>query len=150
MKNIDIKRAVRYVIVGGFTATINFGLFVILCNRTPFGESSVKVTVCNIIATMTSIIFAYIANKHIVFKSKTTSKKELYTQASKFICGRLGTMVIDVAGVAVCVTWLNMDEVLAKLLVQIFVIVGNYVISKFIVFESYTKNNITEIEGKYV
>lgn len=129
LKKLDTE-AIRYIIVGGLTTLVNLVVFSVLCKL-----MNVDVTISNIISVITAILFAYVTNKIFVFRSKTHGINELLSEASKFIGARLLTMIIEVGGVFLLVNIIGQDEFVGKLETQVIVLVGNYFISKFIVFK---------------
>jgi len=50
------------------------------------------------------------------------------------VAGRVGTLLMDMGIMFVGCTLLHFSDKIVKLFVQVVVIVGNYVISKFLVF----------------
>ena len=56
-------------------------------------------------------------------------------ECAKFVGARLATMVIEVGGVFLTVNIIGQDAMIGKLETQVIVIVGNYFISKFLVFK---------------
>ena len=52
-----------------------------------------------------------------------------------FFGGRLFTLVVEEAILAVFITWLGFNSMAVKLIAQVVVIVLNYIISKLIVFK---------------
>ena len=128
LRKLDME-AVRYIIVGALTTLVNLTVFSILCKLLHF-----DVTLSNIISVISAILFAYVTNKIFVFHSKTRGINELLVEASKFIGARLITMVIEVGGVFLLVNIIGQDEFVGKLETQFIVLIGNYFISKFLVF----------------
>lgn len=126
-KNIEV---IRYIIVGGCTTLVNLIIFTIMCK-----VMKIDVTFSNFVSIVISIIFAYVTNKIFVFQSKCYNIRELFSEACKFIGGRLITMFIEVGGVFFLVNIIGQEEVLGKLETQVIVLVSNYFISKFIVFK---------------
>ena len=82
-------------------------------------------------------MFAYFANKHVVFKSQTSAIRELIYEMVRFIAARLSTMAIEVVGVFFIVSVAGREPFIGKLLVQILVVIGNYFISKYLVFKKF-------------
>lgn len=123
--------AVRYVIVGGLTTLVNFGLFLLLN-----GVMKIDVTVSNLTSISVSILFAYVANKLVVFMRRSESASALALEFVKFVGSRLLTMALEVGLVALFYYILGQDAWLGKLISQVLVIVANYFISKIIVFRS--------------
>ena len=90
--------------------------------------------ISNVISIVLSILFAYVTNKLFVFHSKTNSFKELLYEMGKFIGARIATLVIEVGGVWLAVSVIGQDKMIGKLETQVLVVIGNYFISKFLVF----------------
>ena len=147
IKKLLNNEAVRYLIIGVSTTLVNFVVFWALCNLSPMGDSEVGINAANAISIFVSILFAYFANKIIVFHSKTSSFKAFFNEMAKFILARLGTMLIEIVGVWLAVSVIGQNEMLGKIETQIIVIVGNYFISKFFVFKNKEKET-EEVGGK--
>lgn len=124
------KESVKYIIIGGCTTAVNFIFFALFYNLLEIG-----LNISNFIAISISIIFAFFANKLIVFSSKFESIKKTTEELIGFISGRLITMIIEITGVWLLVSVLTFNEYLSKLLIQIIVLILNYIISKFFVFK---------------
>lgn len=139
IKKLFFSEGVRYVFIGGCTTAVNFVVYAFFCYLTPLGKSDIGITVSNVISVSAAILFAYVANKVIVFRSKTETAKELIIEMSKFIGARLSTMLIEVGGVWLTVTVLGQNEMLGKIETQFLVLAGNYLISKFFVFTAKEK-----------
>ncbi len=144
MKNIFNKissllkdgEAVRYIIIGGCTTLLNFlvySLFIYL-----FGlwgiEEKTAVTISNIISVVLSILFAYVMNKLVVFRSHCGNLLALTLEFIKFVGARGITMLIEIGGVYLLFNILGVHEMISKLITQVIVIIGNYFISKLLVF----------------
>lgn len=130
LRKIMDSEAIRYIVVGGCTTLVNLFAFTFLCK-----VIHMDVTISNIISVITAILFAYITNKMFVFQSHCHSLKELWFEFSKFVGARLFTMIIEVGGVFLLFNMIGQDEIIAKLETQIIVLIGNYIISKFLVFK---------------
>ena len=123
------SEGMRYLFIGGCTTLVNLVTYAILCKAV-----RLNVNVSNIISVSVSILFAYVTNKLIVFRSHCGSVGELAAECARFIGARLATMVIEVGGVFLLYEILHQDEMIAKLATQVLVVIGNYFISRFIVF----------------
>lgn len=121
--------AFRYIIIGGCTTLVNFLVYTFMCK-----VLFIDVTVSNVTAIVISILFAYVTNKKIVFRSHCKNLYELFLEFVKFVGARLLTMLLEVGGVFLLVNIIGQDPVVGKLETQIFVIVGNFFISKYLVF----------------
>jgi len=123
------SETIRYIFVGALTTLVNFGIFELLCNVIGIG-----VTISNVTAIFISIVFAYVANKLVVFRQHSDSVFSLVLEFFKFVGSRLFTMALEVGAVELFYKVLEQDARLGKIAAQILVIVVNYLISKFIVF----------------
>ncbi len=129
MKKIIHNQAVRYIFFGACTTAVNLIIYYLLC------AAGVNITVANTIAIAIAILFAYIVNKLFVFEHRTGSFWGLCKEAGSFIGMRLGTMLIEVFGVQCLVCIWTLPNMLSKLLMQVVIMVLNYLISRFIVFK---------------
>ncbi|MBQ2640534.1 MAG: GtrA family protein [Lachnospiraceae bacterium] len=124
------SEGMRYLFIGGCTTMVNLLVFTALCHGV-----HLNVNISNIISVIISILFAYVTNKLIVFRSHCGSLGELAAECARFIGARMSTMAIEVGGVFLLYQVLHQGEMTAKLVTQVIVIVGNYFISRFIVFK---------------
>lgn len=121
------KRIINYLFFGVCTTLVNLIIYYIL---TGFGMERV---VANFISITISILFAYFVNAKYVFSSETSGLKKIFYELSKFFTSRLLTMAIEIVGVEVLV-WIGLHDFVSKIITQFIVIVVNYLISKFLVF----------------
>lgn len=128
------SEGMRYLFIGGCTTMVNLVVYAVLCRVV-----HLNVNISNIISVSVSILFAYITNKLIVFRSHCSSLSELAAECARFIGARLATMVIEVGGVFVLYEILHQNEMVAKLATQVLVVIGNYFISRFLVFKDRDK-----------
>ena len=87
--------------------------------------------IANIISWVTCVTFAYFTNKNYVFIQKEKSIRE----ALPFYLSRLSTLLLDMLLMFILVTKLNMYDKICKLIVQIIIIILNYILSKLLVFK---------------
>lgn len=125
----------RYVIFGVLTTVINILAFMIL------EVLGVRYTISNIIAFIVSIIFAFITNKIYVFESKGWQAKVVLKEGMAFLLARLATFLIDMGLMVGMVEYMGANTIFAKCLVNVIVIIINYVLSKLVVFKSSKDKN---------
>jgi putative flippase GtrA len=123
------REIIVYLITGVLTTILNWA-----CYGLGVSVFHWPVFVSNLIAWIAAVIFAYVTNKLIVFRSHCSSIGELAAECARFIGARLATMVIEVGGVYVLYNIIHQDELIAKLETQVLVVIGNYFISRFLVF----------------
>lgn len=91
--------------------------------------------VANIIAWLFAVIIAYITNKIRVFESKSLDiKKLLYELISFFRC-RIITGIVDLIIMYIAVDEMQLNAIVMKIIVNIVVIVSNYLASKYLIFK---------------
>jgi len=121
----------RYVLVGCMTTLINYGIFELM-----WSVMGIDATICNVTSISVSVIFSYVANKLIVFRKRSSSRKELYWELLQFISARLFTVALEVGAVEVFAEVLGYNARLVKISAQVVVIIANYLVSKLLVFRS--------------
>ncbi len=124
-------RLVRYILIGGLTTLVSFGIYWVL-----YALVGIEPNLANTISVIVSVVFAYVTNKQFVFKSHCESIKDLIIEMVGFFSSRGVTMVVEIGGVFLFITYWKMDPMLSKVTVSILVIVLNYVFSQYLVFRN--------------
>lgn len=135
IKKLMKNEMVRYVIAGGMTTVVNLLSFFLLRLLTDLSRSAANVT-----AIMLAIIFAYFANGFFVFR--TENRKHLAGIAREFVSFvgvRLFAMLVEVVGTNLLCDSFMYNELISKLIVQVVVLVINYIFSKCFVFKKNKK-----------
>lgn len=140
------KDTLLYLFFGGLTTLVNvvaslFFMDFLFRFVLPVADDGLRATVSNVLSIILAILFAYVTNKIWVFRSKTHGGAELFFEFVRFVGGRLSTMAIEVGGVVLLYNILHWPFLAAKLLTQIIVVIGNYFISKFLVFRGRGTSN---------
>lgn len=129
IKKLYRNQMVRYVFFGGCTTMVNLVSYGIL--RTWLGVDILK---ANLISILLAILFAYIVNKLFVFESKKNSIQELLKEFASFVGMRLITMFVEVFGTLFLSCVWSIHDMAAKLLMNVVVLILNFVFSKLVVF----------------
>ena len=126
---ISYKEVIHYLIFGGFTTLVNFIVY--------FTAKWVGIAewISNGIAWIIAVAFAYITNKIFVFESKATGKKEILKEISSFFACRAFSGILDIGLFWLLVEKLKFNDVIIKIILQIVVILLNYIFSKLWVFK---------------
>ena len=119
----------RYLIVGGLVTLVNLVCFHLLVDILHW-----NVTFSNVISVLVAILFAFVANKYMVFRSSTSTVRDFMIELMKFSSGRMITMVIEVGGVYILHDVMKIAAMPSKIATQVIVVVLNYFISKYFVF----------------
>lgn len=124
------KEVLLYLFFGGLAVFLNLGLFVFFTKNLGWGD-----LFANVIDWVICVLFQFITNKTWVFDAGTDSTKGLVAQLAGFFGGRLLTLLLEELILGIFIVSLHWNRIGVKLAAQIFVIVANYVISKFFVFK---------------
>lgn len=118
---------ISYIIFGILTTLVNILVYF-------FFESvcDINYLISNIIAWFISVLFAYITNRIFVFESKNT---DIVKEIVLFYSGRLFSGVVDTALMYLFIDILTVNDFISKIVIQIIVVILNYLISKGIVFK---------------
>ena len=118
-----------YLVLGAATTAVNFAIYYPLLNI-----AMCSVTVSNVVAWIVSVLFAFLTNKPLAFKSMDWSAKVAFPEFIKFVGCRLGSGVFETLFLAITVDVLLWNGNIMKLLVSVVVVITNYVASKFFIF----------------
>ena len=128
---------------GSILYSFAFLLICAMARETSFREVArlaLSPTVGNVIAWLGSVLFAFVTNKLFVFESKSLAPTVLLKEGSTFFASRLVSGVLDI-GLFELLMWAGLNGTMfgsegffAKILVNVVVIIVNYVLSKLIVF----------------
>lgn len=127
------KEMIRYIIVGGLTTIVSLISYYICVLTFLNPEDPFQLQVANILSWIAAVAFAYFANRKFVFESKNA---DIAKEAGSFVLSRVGTLLMDMAIMFIIVTIFQMNDKIAKLLVQVVVMIANYVFSKLFVFKN--------------
>ncbi|MGN1416750.1 MAG: GtrA family protein [Oscillospiraceae bacterium] len=128
------RELIMYVIIGGCTTLVNWAVYAVLT------AAGAGMTAANGAAWGCAVIFAFFANKLIVFESRSFSPATVIKEAIKFVSSRVLTGLIEIflpsllfrAGLDMSV--FGIEGAAAKLTVSVLIIVLNYVFGKLVVF----------------
>lgn len=124
------KEMFTYIIFGVFTTIVNFLVYE-SCILWGIGYQ-----ISTIIAWACAVAFAFFTNKLFVFHSKSFKWNILLKELITFLFARLASGLIDLLFMIFAVELLKMNDSLAKLLSNVFVVVINYFFSKLIIFKT--------------
>ncbi len=124
------KEVLMYLLFGGLTTVVSLVTFWL------FGTvMGIHELIANVISWVFAVTFAYVTNRIWVFDSKVTDRSGIIKEAVSFYLARLVTLLFEEVVILVFVTWLDLNEMLIKILATIGVLVLNYVFSKLVVFK---------------
>ena len=145
--NERLREIFLYCLVGGLTTVVNYVVY-FLFTRLVGGEGSSPglaalimddsfqnvglIVAGTLVAWLAAVAFAFYPNKRWVFKSKGGNVRR---ELAQFLSARVLSLVMDVLLMLLFVGAWRMNDMLAKLIVQVVVIAANYFASKFWIFK---------------
>ena len=155
------EQVIRYLFFGITTTVVGWVVYfaVLFCGKAVFdiesseiagGEYLAVYSVAQVLQWIASVVVAFFTNRKWVFKDASTDRSTL-RQMGVFAGGRVLTFIMDyvvtyAGALALCAlipaanhAWLfgrewNLNEIAAKLIAAVLVIIGNYFFSKKFVF----------------
>ena len=128
------REGIDYLFWGGVAFFLSMFLFWLFADR--FGWDEVF---ANTINWIICVLFTFVTNKLLVFRSKSDSIAELGKEFISFVAARLFTLLLEDAIIWIGCKKLGFDEGLGQMVVklvgQFVVIVTNYVLSKLWIFK---------------
>lgn len=130
-----------YIFFGVLTTLINWVIYTLLTfalgmETYPEGSGSYLFigNVSNAVAWVVSVLFAFITNKRYVFKSNTTRENGAWKEFGLFVSARVLSLLIFDLGLYTLLLFVLPHQV-DKILMNVLVVVFNYLASKLVVFK---------------
>ncbi len=130
------EEIINYLIIGILTTIVSLAvkyglLFTILDAKNAF-----ELQVAVIISWICAVLFAYVTNRIIVFKSKNS---KIIKELMEFVISRIVTLLMEIVIMWFFVTALKLNSnnwvIIWTLVCQVLITVGNYILSKIFVFK---------------
>jgi putative flippase GtrA len=138
-----LKKLWRFLTTPEMISYIVFGVLTTVVNIVSYGllrpvihwNSQWDVLTANTIAWILSVAFAFITNKLYVFQSKSFAAGLLMRELASFVGARLFSLAVDSLGMYLMVTALSWNDWIAKIIMNVIVVIINYVLSKWFIFK---------------
>ena len=130
------KEVVNYLVVGVLTTVVSIGSYMIMTHTFLNPDDGFQLQVANVLSWILAVAFAYVTNRKFVFESKDPN---MFAEIVKFTSSRVATLLMEMAVMFLLVTVLHFNSDISKVVAQVMVIVANYVLSKFLVFNGKEK-----------
>ncbi len=132
---LKYKEIIMYVVFGGLTTLVS------LLSYSLFAEGFLlSITLSSALSWVIAVSFAFVTNKIFVFESKSFKPAVFLREAISFLAARLFSGVIEIFlpeilfNIGLDFELFGVKGLLSKLVVNIIVIILNYILSKLIVF----------------
>lgn len=142
------KELISYVFFGVLATVVNLVSFKIF--DAILGEHLYLVT--NIISWIITVIFAYFTNKLWVFESKSWKANVVIKEVIGFFSARIFSLVVEELGLWLMIDKMDIGKIdfdllgfeingnfIAKVIMQVIIVILNYVFSKLIIFKKKDK-----------
>ena len=120
---------VSYLFVGVATTVVNYVVYYIATRMLGMGVIAGTWT-----AWVFAVAFGYAANKAFVFKTHCENTAALVKEAVSFFAMRLVSLGMETVLMFVTVEVMGLNDLVMKLIVNLVVIIANYVFSKMFIF----------------
>lgn len=144
------KEVISYIFFGVLATIVNLVSFKIF--DAILGEHLYLLT--NIISWLITVIFAYFTNKLWVFESKSWKADVVVKELVGFFGARIFSLVVEEAGLWLMIDIMHMGamgwdifgfnlngNMIAKVIMQVVVVILNYVFSKLVIFRHKKEND---------
>lgn len=140
---LKYKEIINYLIFGVLTTVVSLIVKYALLFTILDAENGLQLQIAVVISWIAACTFAYITNRIWVFESKSN---EIIKEVVKFFASRVATLGLEMLIMFVFVTILGLNTklwiIVWTLVAQIVVIIGNYVLSKLIVFKNKSRKEV--------
>lgn len=129
----------RYVIAGGLTTLLSFCVFSLFCmavspEHTVNSATDAQALTGNVVSWVVAVLFAFWINRRMVFRVRGGEASLILKELGQFVFSRLISLAIFELGLMWFLLQMGLSNFISKLIVQVLVIVFNYVVSKFWIF----------------
>ena len=129
IKRILTDREILLYLVFGVLTTLVDWVVSFALYRTPMNTH-----LANVIAWVAAVLFAYVTNRVWVFESKREGTGAVLRELGMFAGGRVATLVMQELVFLALHDMLHISEYIVKAIAAVLVVIGNYAVSKWIVF----------------
>ena len=133
----------RYLIAGGLTTLLSFLIFSSVCiafspDHTVDGAPTAVATGGQSASWVVAVLFAFWINRRMVFQQEGGTTQTILKELSQFIAGRLASYLIIELGLFTLLSMIGVGNLINKGISLVLVMIFNYVISKFWIFNKKT------------
>lgn len=124
--NKKYREAVNYLIVGGLTTIVSITSYYL------FRLFLKNYVLCTVLSWIVAVLFAYVTNRKYVFYSK---EERIFKEFCEFVFSRILSLLAEIAVMYILVDFLSIEDRISKIIVQVIIVILNYVFSKLFVFK---------------
>lgn len=140
LRSDGLWELIVYGVAGVLTTVVNYGVYFCVSRLGALiggvePEHPILIAIANVISWIASVAFAFWANKKYVFRSASWDRATLKKEIPGFVTARLFSLGLDIAAVELLVHAMRVNDLIAKLISNVLVILVNYFLSKFWIFK---------------
>ncbi len=128
------EQMASYLLFGILTTAVDFAVYALLTRTLGLGA-----LFSNLFAWIVSVGFAYVVNKFLVFDARCCAAGTLLREIGIFVGARVLSFVLSEGILWLGVYVLGIYDLLCKVVAAVFVIVLNYIASKWLIFRKENK-----------
>lgn len=129
------EEAINYLFFGFLAFLVNMVAYALAAWVLGANDEKVLlVLIATAFAWVVAVLFAYWTNRSFVFKSKVKDKEGIWKEFSAFVGARIITGAMELVIMYVMVDLAGINNMIAKFVCNVVVIVSNYIFSKLLVF----------------
>lgn len=130
------RETILYVVFGVLTTVVSYVVGMLCYYTLPLTpESPMLNLLSNCISWVAAVTFAFITNKLFVFESKSWSARVLLHEIPTFLSARLLSLGVELLGMWLLVDCAHIWYGISKIVMNVLVILINYVLSKLVIFK---------------
>lgn len=123
------RELIVYGIVGVLTTIVNIVIYALFTRVINLG-----LEIAEIIAWIGAVLFSFVLNKLVVFKSTNTTFSKTFKEFLEFVGARIASFGVELLILELGVRVFNLNDFICKCISEVFVIIINYYFSKYIIF----------------
>ena len=125
---VSNREVILYLVFGVLTTAVDWLISFILY------RTEMNLHLANTLAWVGAVLFAYVTNRIWVFESRKTGIGAITLELIAFAGGRVATLLMQEGIFVIFCDLLKWNEYVIKIAAAVLVVIGNYIISKLLVF----------------
>ncbi len=127
------REPLAYLIFGVLTTVVNYILYFAMTRG-----FQIHYLPSTVVSWVGAVLFAYVTNRRWVFSQKAHSAKGMRTELVKFVGGRFLSLLLESLIMVLGMEVLHLEKYdwVVKTFAQVFVVIFNYILSKFYIFRA--------------
>lgn len=131
------EETVSYLFFGGLAFFVNMAAYTLaVWGLGATDDDVVLVLLATVFAWVVAVLFAFWTNRCFVFKSKARGREAVSREFFTFVGARVLTGLLELLLMYLMVDLMDVNNMIAKVICNVIVIISNYIFSKLWVFKA--------------